>query len=243
MASGAVDTTVAAPPEEVWKKVGDFGGAGSCSPPSSRSASRATIASSACSAWRSASACWPATTRAASSPTRWSMACPSRATPPPSRWSPRVTGSKVIWAYNVTPDEMAPIFGDTYKAALAALAGSFALGQPTRGCVGAAALAYPDPVNPGAADAPVGATPLVRGLRTRAAPADRGRRRASIPAACRTPRGASSCGGAGPSPRWWRSTSRPRPSASCGPSARARCRRPSSPGRCARASRTSAGRS
>jgi hypothetical protein len=32
----------------------------------------------------------------------------------------------VIWAYNVTPDEMAPIFGDTYKAALATLAGSFA---------------------------------------------------------------------------------------------------------------------
>ena len=35
-------------------------------------------------------------------------------------------GSKVIWAYNVTPDEMAPIFGDTYKAALATLEGSFA---------------------------------------------------------------------------------------------------------------------
>jgi hypothetical protein len=39
---------------------------------------------------------------------------------------PEGQGSKVIWAYNVTPDEMAPIFGDTYKAALATLAGSFA---------------------------------------------------------------------------------------------------------------------
>ena len=35
-------------------------------------------------------------------------------------------GSKVIWAYNVTPDEMAPIFGDTYQAALTTLASSFA---------------------------------------------------------------------------------------------------------------------
>jgi carbon monoxide dehydrogenase subunit G len=34
-------------------------------------------------------------------------------------------GSKVIWAYDVTPDEMAPIFGDTYKGALASLENSF----------------------------------------------------------------------------------------------------------------------
>ncbi len=34
-------------------------------------------------------------------------------------------GSRVIWAYDVTPDEMAPIFGDTYKAALATLEDAF----------------------------------------------------------------------------------------------------------------------
>ena len=34
-------------------------------------------------------------------------------------------GSKVTWAYAVTPDEMAPIFGDTYKAALASLENAF----------------------------------------------------------------------------------------------------------------------
>ena len=34
-------------------------------------------------------------------------------------------GSKVTWAYDVTPDEMAPIFGDTYKGALASLENSF----------------------------------------------------------------------------------------------------------------------
>jgi carbon monoxide dehydrogenase subunit G len=38
---------------------------------------------------------------------------------------PEGEGSKVIWAYDVTPDEMAPIFGDTYKAALASLEGAF----------------------------------------------------------------------------------------------------------------------
>ena len=35
-------------------------------------------------------------------------------------------GSKVTWAYDVTPDEMAPIFGDTYKAALASLESNLA---------------------------------------------------------------------------------------------------------------------
>ena len=34
-------------------------------------------------------------------------------------------GSKVIWAYDVSPDEMAPIFGDTYKGALAGVGGAF----------------------------------------------------------------------------------------------------------------------
>ena len=31
----------------------------------------------------------------------------------------------MIWAYDVTPDEMAPIFGDTYKAGLASLENGF----------------------------------------------------------------------------------------------------------------------
>jgi hypothetical protein len=35
-------------------------------------------------------------------------------------------GSKVTWSYDVEPAEMAPIFGDTYKAGLAAIAAAFA---------------------------------------------------------------------------------------------------------------------
>jgi hypothetical protein len=34
-------------------------------------------------------------------------------------------GSKVTWAYEVEPAEMAPVFGDTYKGALAALEATF----------------------------------------------------------------------------------------------------------------------
>jgi len=39
---------------------------------------------------------------------------------------PAGSGSKVTWAYDVDPAEMAPIFGDTYKGALAALEAAFA---------------------------------------------------------------------------------------------------------------------
>ena len=34
-------------------------------------------------------------------------------------------GSLVIWAYDVKPDEMAAVFGDTYKSALAAVEAAF----------------------------------------------------------------------------------------------------------------------
>ncbi len=75
---------------------------------------------------------------------------------------PEGDGSKVIWAYDVTPDEMAPIFGDTYKAALDLARGHLLLRrrldrfgerlEPPRRCRrppgvrAARSLAYPDPV-------------------------------------------------------------------------------------------------
>ena len=63
MAAGAVDVTIAAAPDEVWAEGGRLRRRRRrSSPASSRSAWRATTASSACSAWRSASGCWPATT-------------------------------------------------------------------------------------------------------------------------------------------------------------------------------------
>ena len=56
---------------------------------------------------------------------------------------PEGDGSKVTWAYGVTPDEMAPIFGDTYKAALASLATPSLRAPPGDGWA-RCALAYPD---------------------------------------------------------------------------------------------------
>jgi mxaD protein len=38
---------------------------------------------------------------------------------------PDGSGSKVTWSYAVLPDEMAPIFGDTYQGALNQLASNF----------------------------------------------------------------------------------------------------------------------
>ena len=121
-----------------------------------------------------------------------------------------------------------------------------------RGCA-PRPLAYPDCVTNGAADAPVGTTPPVQAQGARGAQVPRActrvRCRARCPRTCRAStrgacpnrRAAPCCAAAGPSPRSWPSTSRRRPSASCAPSARARSRQRSWPGPCARASRTSAG--
>ena len=54
------------------------------------------------------------------SPTRWSTGCRIDSHTATITVEEEGGGSKVTWAYDVTPDEMAPIFGDTYKAALAA---------------------------------------------------------------------------------------------------------------------------
>ena len=39
---------------------------------------------------------------------------------------PEGDGAKVTWSYAVVPDEMAPVFGDTYQAALNELGSNFA---------------------------------------------------------------------------------------------------------------------
>jgi carbon monoxide dehydrogenase subunit G len=39
---------------------------------------------------------------------------------------PEGAGSRIVWAYDVEPDEMAPLFGDTYRSVLDSLPGHFA---------------------------------------------------------------------------------------------------------------------
>jgi carbon monoxide dehydrogenase subunit G len=125
MATGAVDVTIAATPDEVWKKVGDFAGVGEFFPGIesfrlegdervigmfgmeireklvARDEERRVITYSVVGGV-------PIDTHTATISVE-----------------PEGAGSKVTWAYDVTTDEMAPIFGDTYKGALAALENSF----------------------------------------------------------------------------------------------------------------------
>jgi mxaD protein len=124
MAQGEVDVTLAATPDAVWEKVGDFGGIDAFFPGiesfrlegddrvigmfgmeiRERLVSRddATLAYSVVDG------------------------VPLESHTATITVEPEGDGSKVTWAYDVQPDEMAPIFGDTYKGALAALEAGFA---------------------------------------------------------------------------------------------------------------------
>jgi mxaD protein len=124
MAAGAVDVTVAAAPDAAWKIVGDFGGLSEFFPGiesfrlegddriigmfgmeiRERLVSRDEDARTIC---YSVVEGVPIETHTATITVE-----------------PAGEGAKVTWAYEVTPDEMAPIFGDTYKAALAQLENS-----------------------------------------------------------------------------------------------------------------------
>jgi carbon monoxide dehydrogenase subunit G len=125
MAAGAVDVTVAATPDAVWAKVGDFGGIDTFFPGIesfrvegddrvigmfgmeirerllSRDEAARTITYSVIDG------------------------VPIEKHTATISVEPDGDGTKVTWAYDVEPAEMAPIFGDTYKGALAAVEAAF----------------------------------------------------------------------------------------------------------------------
>jgi carbon monoxide dehydrogenase subunit G len=125
MAAGAVDVTVAATPDAVWAKVGDFGGIDTFFPGIesfrvegddrvigmfgmeirerllSRDEAARTITYSVIDG------------------------VPIEKHTATISVEPDGEGTKVTWAYDVEPAEMAPIFGDTYKGALAAVEAAF----------------------------------------------------------------------------------------------------------------------
>jgi mxaD protein len=121
-----VDTTVAAPPDEVWEKVGNFAGAGELFPAieSFRLEGDDRILGMFGMEIRERLLARDDESRVITYSVVGGVPIESHTAT--ISVEPEGDGSKVIWAYNVTPDEMAPIFGDTYKAALATLAGSFA---------------------------------------------------------------------------------------------------------------------
>ncbi len=125
MAAGAVDATIAATPDEVWKKVGDFAAVGDFFPgiESFRMEGDERIIGMFGMEIRERLLARDEESRVLSYSVVGGVPI-DRHTAVISV-EPDGDGSKVIWAYDVSPDEMAPIFGDTYQGALAALAGSF----------------------------------------------------------------------------------------------------------------------
>jgi len=125
MAQGAVDVTVDASPDVVWAKVGDFAGVGDFFPgiESFRLEGDDRVIGMFGMEIRERLVDRDDAARSITYSVVEGVPLDSH--------SATITvvaegdGSKVTWAYDVTPDEMAPIFGDTYKGALAAVVAAF----------------------------------------------------------------------------------------------------------------------
>jgi carbon monoxide dehydrogenase subunit G len=125
MAEGAQDVTVNAAPDVVWEKVGDFGGIGDFFPgiESFRLEGDDRIIGMFGMEIRERLVSKDDDARTITYSVVEGV--------PLEKHSATITveaegdGSKVTWSYDVTPDEMAPIFGETYKNALAAVQSAF----------------------------------------------------------------------------------------------------------------------
>jgi carbon monoxide dehydrogenase subunit G len=121
MAAGEVDVTVAAAPDAAWKIVGDFGGLAEFFPgiESFRLEGEDRIIGMFGMEIRERLLSRDEDARTITYSVIEGVPIDSHMAT--ITVEPDGEGSKVTWAYDVTPDEMAPIFGDTYKAALAQL--------------------------------------------------------------------------------------------------------------------------
>jgi mxaD protein len=125
MADGAVDVTVDATPDAVWAKVGDFAGVGDFFPgiESFRLEGDDRVIGMFGIEIRERLLARDEATRTIT----YSVVegVPIESHTATISVEADGDGSKVTWAYSVTPDEMAPLFGDTYKSALAAVEAAF----------------------------------------------------------------------------------------------------------------------
>ena len=121
MAAGEVDVTIAAAPDEVWKKVGDFGGVGELFPgvESFRLEGDERIIGMFGMEIRERLLARDEENRVITYSVVGGV--PLETHTATISVEPDGAGSRVVWAYDVTPDEMAPIFGDTYRGALTSL--------------------------------------------------------------------------------------------------------------------------
>ena len=125
MAEGSVDVTVGAPPDEVWTKVGDFGGLQEYFPgiDTFRIEGDERIIGMFGMEIRERLVARDDATRTITYSVVGGVPVDSHEAS--ITVEPDGEGCKVTWTYVVVPDEMAPIFGDTYKGALASLQNSF----------------------------------------------------------------------------------------------------------------------
>jgi carbon monoxide dehydrogenase subunit G len=125
MAAGAVEVTIAAAPDVVWQKVGDFGGLGNFFPgiESFRLEGDDRIIGMFGMEIRERLLGKDDAARTITYSVVDGVPVDSHTAT--ISVEEKDGGSRVIWAYDVSPDEMAPIFGDTYKAALTQLENSF----------------------------------------------------------------------------------------------------------------------
>jgi carbon monoxide dehydrogenase subunit G len=125
MAEGAVDVTVGAPPDEVWAKLGDFGGIGEYFPgiESCRLEGDDRVIGLFGMEIRERLM----TRDDAGRTLTYSVVAgvPVESHSATITVEPEGDGSKVTWTYAVMPDEMAPVFGDSYKAALTSVENLF----------------------------------------------------------------------------------------------------------------------
>jgi mxaD protein len=125
MAEGSVDVTVSAAPDTVWAKVGDFGGLADFFPgiDSFRLEGDDRIIGMFGMEIRERLVARDDAGRSITYSVIEGVPLDSHEAT--ITVESEGDGSKVTWIYAVTPDEMAPIFGDTYKAALASLENAF----------------------------------------------------------------------------------------------------------------------
>jgi carbon monoxide dehydrogenase subunit G len=125
MAAGAVDVSVGAPPDEVWAKVGDFGGIKEYFPgiESCRLEGEDRVIGLFGMEIRERLLARDDASRTLTYSVVDGVPIDSHTAT--ISVEPEGDGCHIIWAYAVTPDEMAAVFGDTYKSALASLESLF----------------------------------------------------------------------------------------------------------------------
>ncbi|HEY1828092.1 MAG TPA: SRPBCC family protein [Acidimicrobiales bacterium] len=126
MAAGEVDVTVNAAPDAVWEKIGDFGGVAGFMPGIDSCVLEGDDRVLSLMGMSIRERLTGRDEAARSITYSVVDGVPIESHTATITVEPAGDGSKVTWSYDVSPDEMAPIFGDTYKGALASLEGLFA---------------------------------------------------------------------------------------------------------------------